>query len=84
MFLRVKRFFENRRLAKTPGFKTLVLVSIDTIQNNFEFGPGLTLPVGARKWPFLGQVESLFYRTPGNYLRFFTMNQSRGVETRKK
>jgi hypothetical protein len=64
--VRVERLFEKTRLAKTSGsFKTLVLVPIDTIQNIFEFGQGLTAPVGAQKWPFLGQVVK-FYRTPGN------------------
>jgi hypothetical protein len=51
---------------KNLGLKTSVLVPIDTIQNIFEFSQGLTSPVGARKWPFLGQVAPLFYRTPGN------------------
>jgi hypothetical protein len=39
---------------------------MDTMQNIFEFGQGLTPPVGARKWQFLGQVAPLFYRTPEN------------------
>jgi hypothetical protein len=64
--VRVERFFEITRLAKTPrGLKTLLLVPIDTKQNIFEFGQGLP-PVGARKLPFLGQVAPLFYGTPGN------------------
>jgi hypothetical protein len=37
---------------KRRGLKTLVLVPIDTMQNIFEFGQGLTPPVGAQKWPF--------------------------------
>jgi hypothetical protein len=51
---------------KRQDLKTLVLIPIDTIQNIFEFGQGLTPPVGAQKWPFLNQVALLFYRTPGN------------------
>jgi hypothetical protein len=62
----VERLFEKLRLAKSRGFKTLVLVPIDAIQIFFEFGQGFTPPVGAQKWPFLGQVAPLFYRTPGN------------------
>jgi hypothetical protein len=59
-------FLKKHVSPKRRGLKTLVLVPIDTIQNIFEFGQGLTPPVGARKWPFLGQVATLFYRTPGN------------------
>jgi hypothetical protein len=49
VYSRVERLFEITRLAKTPGLKILVLFPIDTIQNIFEFGHGLTPPVGARK-----------------------------------
>jgi hypothetical protein len=51
MMFRVERRFEITRLTKTPrrGLKTLVLVSIETIQNIFEFDQGLTPPVGALK-----------------------------------
>jgi hypothetical protein len=64
----------------------LELVSIDTIQNVFEFGQGLTLPVGARKWPFLSQVAPLFYKTPGNcwIVGFSPLISPEWVETKKK
>jgi hypothetical protein len=39
---------------------------VATIQNIFELGQGLTPPVGAQKWPFLGKVAPLLYRTPEN------------------
>jgi hypothetical protein len=62
------------------------LVPIDTIKNIFEFGQGLTPPVAAGKWPFLGQVAPLFYKTPGNCWIFeFSQTISPGwVETKKK
>jgi hypothetical protein len=36
-------------------------VTKDIIQNIFEFGQGLTPPVGAQKWAFLSKVAPLFY-----------------------
>jgi hypothetical protein len=66
----VERVFEKTRLAKTTGSLNLGIVPKDIIQNIFEFGQGLTPPVGARKWPFLGQVAPFFYRTPGNFWIF--------------
>jgi hypothetical protein len=84
MHIRVEWLFEKNTFSQNAG--VLVLVPIDTIQNIFGFGEGLNPPVGARKWPFLGQVAPLFHKTPGNcWISGFSQWFSpEWVETKKK
>jgi hypothetical protein len=60
--------------------------SVKYLHCAFEFGQGLTLSVGARKLPFLGQVAPLFYRTPGNcwIFGFLQLISPGRVKTEKK
>jgi hypothetical protein len=84
----VERLFQITRLAKTPGSKNLGIGPNRHHTKYFfgiNFGQDLTPAVGAQKWPFLGKVAPLFYRTPANCCIFgFSQWISPVVETKKK
>jgi hypothetical protein len=67
--------FEITRLAKTPGSLNLGIDPIDTLQNIFEIGQGLTPPEGA----IFGPSFNLVLQNARKLLncRFLTVNQSK-------